>query len=117
MFNLLLLPALFVLPRPVGGNVPVVYEFEPGQGSPAAAVAKMLAGVASPAKPEYKLDAVFISTTNVAFVAGELGSPLTTSSMHVRCCVRMCVPTTVTGSHPQAGGTCTQTSYLCCSLV
>jgi len=54
-----------------GGNVPVVYQFKPGQGSPTAALSKLLAGVSKPAKAEYKLDAVFLSTSNLSFVAGE----------------------------------------------
>eukprot|EP00775_Hariotina_reticulata_P002011 gene2011-2333_t len=52
-----------------GGNVPVVYQFKPGQGSPADALTKLLAGVSKPSKAEYKLDAVFLATSNLTFVA------------------------------------------------
>jgi hypothetical protein len=50
--------------------VPVVYVFKPDKGNATAAVAQILAGKASTRNP---VDAVFIATTDLEFVAGGCG--------------------------------------------
>jgi hypothetical protein len=50
-----------------GGSVPVVYMFKPDQGNATAAVAKLVTGKAAQKNP---VDAVFIATTDLDFVAG-----------------------------------------------
>jgi hypothetical protein len=50
-----------------GGSVPVVFTFKTFQGEPSQAVAKMVAGKQA---AQNKLDAVFVSTNNLTFVAG-----------------------------------------------
>ncbi len=52
-----------------GGSVPVVVTFKKGLGDPAAAVAKLVEGKASPTNP---LDAVYVSTNNITYFTGVL---------------------------------------------
>jgi hypothetical protein len=66
---LLPLPPLLLSPvfAAAGGSVPVVYSFDPDKGNATSAVAKILAGKAAAKNP---VDAVFIATTDLVFVAG-----------------------------------------------
>jgi hypothetical protein len=51
-----------------GGNVPVVVMFKKGQGNIPDTIKQLQAGKAN---SQYPLDAAFIATGNVSFVAGE----------------------------------------------
>jgi hypothetical protein len=51
-----------------GGNVPVVVMFKTGQGNIPDTIKQLQAGKAN---SQYPLDAAFIATSNVSFVAGE----------------------------------------------
>lgn len=61
--DLLLLLLLLPAER---GTVPVTYQFKSGQGNPQAALADVVAGVR-----DKGVQAVFMSTNNLTFVAGE----------------------------------------------
>jgi hypothetical protein len=54
-----------------GGSVPVVYKFKTDQGNATAAVAQLLQGKSAKKNP---VDAVFIATTDLDFVAGMCNS-------------------------------------------
>jgi hypothetical protein len=62
----LVLMLLLLLPPAERGTVPVVYQFKAGKGDAQAAAAEVKAGVQGKG-----VQAVFMSTNNLTFAAGE----------------------------------------------